>query len=229
MANLLLIETSMRYCSVAFSSNGEIVFSEENTEGMVHAKVLSPFVQMAIDVARERKDKIDAVAVSGGPGSYTGLRIGVSTAKGLAYGCGVPLIAVPTLELMAFTARKQIVEKDALLCPMVDARRMEVYTSLYDMMLREVERSSAKIIDTESYGEALKERKVYFFGNGADKCKAVISSENAEFIDGIEPVAANMMELAEGRLNEGKTENVAYYEPFYLKEFVATVPKHKVI
>ncbi|MBR0498178.1 MAG: tRNA (adenosine(37)-N6)-threonylcarbamoyltransferase complex dimerization subunit type 1 TsaB [Paludibacteraceae bacterium] len=229
MGSILLIETSAKICSAALAVDGKVVFSKRNDEGMAHARLLPGFVDEVLKNLGGAK--IDAVAVSSGPGSYTGLRIGVATAKGLAFGYDAPLIAVPTLELLAYTVKSSLeVEKDALICPMIDARRMEVYSQLFDSEAKEAGETQAEIITEDSYKELLQTgKKVYFAGDGAAKCSSVITSENAVFVDSIEPDAANMAELAERRLNNGEFVDVAYFEPFYLKDFVATQSKHKVL
>ena len=168
----------------------------------------------------------DAVAVSGGPGSYTGLRIGVSMAKGICYARSLPLITVSTLELCCVPVLLQErIPEGALVCPMIDARRMEVYTALYDRALRPQEPVSAQVIDEQSFRDWLDRQPVYFFGDGAHKCQGVISHDNAHFIDGVLPLARHMFPLAEKAIAGGRYEDVAYYEPFYLKEFVATKSK----
>jgi tRNA threonylcarbamoyladenosine biosynthesis protein TsaB len=175
----------------------------------------------------------DAVAVSCGPGSYTGLRIGVSMAKGVCFGRELKLLAVPTLELLCVPVllgeRVEVpddpTEKEPLLCPMLDARRMEVYAGIYDRALRPVREVRADIVDADTYKEWLDERPVYFFGNGAKKCMEVINHPNAHYIDGIEPLAKWMQPLAERRFLNGQFEDVAYFEPFYLKDYVAKMPK----
>mgnify|MGYP000263736105 CR=1 FL=1 len=169
---------------------------------------------------------LDAVAVSQGPGSYTGLRIGVSMAKGICYGQNLKLIAVPTLELMAVPVLlREKVEEGALLCPMLDARRMEVYAEVLDRSLKVVRPIQADIVDAETYKEYLDGHHVYFFGNGAAKCMETINHPHAHLVEGIEPLAKNMAPLAEKRFVEGKFEDVAYFVPFYLKDFVAKMPK----
>lgn len=225
----MLIETSAKICSAALAVDGKVVFSKKNDEGMAHARLLPGFVDEVLKNLGGAK--IDAVAVSSGPGSYTGLRIGVATAKGLAFGYDAPLIAVPTLELLAYTVKSSVeVEKDALICPMIDARRMEVYSQLFDADVKEAGETQAEIITEDSYKELLQTgKKVYFAGDGSAKCSGVITSENAVFVDSIEPDAANMAELAERRLRNGEFVDVAYFEPFYLKDFVATQSKHKVL
>ena len=229
MSCILLIETSAKICSAALAVDGKVVFSKKNDEGMAHARLLPGFVDEVLKNLGGAK--IDAVAVSSGPGSYTGLRIGVATAKGLAFGYDAPLIAVPTLELLAYTVKSSVeVEKDALICPMIDARRMEVYSQLFDADVKEAGETQAEIITEDSYKELLQTgKKVYFVGDGSSKCSGVITSENAVFVDSIEPDAANMAELAERRLRNGEFVDVAYFEPFYLKDFVATQSKHKVL
>lgn len=168
----------------------------------------------------------DAVAVSCGPGSYTGLRIGVSMAKGICYGRELKLIAVPTLELLCVPVLlREMAEEDALLCPMLDARRMEVYAAIYDRALKPVREIGADIVTADTYKSYLDEHPVYFFGNGAKKCMETINHPNAHYIDGVEPLAKWMMPLAEKRFLNSQTEDVAYFEPFYLKDFVAIKPK----
>lgn len=229
MSCILLIETSAKICSAALAVDGKVVFSKKNDEGMAHARLLPGFVDEVLKNLGGAK--IDAVAVSSGPGSYTGLRIGVATAKGLAFGYDAPLISVPTLELLAYTVKSSVeVEKDALICPMIDARRMEVYSQLFDADVKKAGETQAEIITEDSYKELLQTgKKIYFAGDGSAKCSGVITSENAVFVDSIEPDAANMAELAERRLRNGEFVDVAYFEPFYLKDFVATQSKHKVL
>ena len=223
---ILHIETSTNICSIAVSENGQCLFSKSDSEGMNHAALLSVFIAEAMEFLKSTSKKPDAVAVSSGPGSYTGLRIGVSTAKGLCYGLDIPLIAVSTLEVLTANAL-QITETTAnsLFCPMIDARRMEVYAAIYNqegIIQREI---SADIIDENSYSEILERHIVYFFGNGAEKCKATLTHVNARFIDGMYPLAENMIVLAEKAYNEKKFVDVAYFEPFYLKEFYTTAAK----
>ena len=225
MSSLLHIETSTDICSVAVSGEGECVYNREGHGG--HSEILGTFIDEAFAFVEGQGMVISAVAVSSGPGSYTGLRIGVSMAKGICYGLGVPLISVSTLELLCvpLLLRDQPIEDDALLCPMIDARRMEVYAGIYDKALRTVRDVRADIVDETTYREYLAERPVYFFGNGALKCREKISHPNARFIEGAEPLAKWMFPLAEKKIREGKTENVAYFVPHYLKEFVAGKPK----
>ncbi len=227
MACILSIETSTDVCSVAISEDGKCIYSDEDRTGPNHNERLGTFVDQALGFADSHAIPVDAVAVSMGPGSYTGLRIGVSMAKGVCYGLDIPLIAVPTLELLSVPVllKHDDLPEDALLCPMLDARRMEVYAGLYDRALRPVRQVQADIVDGETYREYLDRHPVYFFGNGAAKCMEAVNHPNARLIEGIEPLAKNMFPLAERRLMQGKTEDVAYFVPFYLKDFVALKPK----
>lgn len=230
MSCILNIETSTSVCSVALSANGEVVFEKVSFDGPSHAALLGVYVEEALTVMKAKALKLDAVAVSSGPGSYTGLRIGVSVAKGLCFGYGIPLIGIPTLEVMAATAIKQTNGlTDCLYCAMLDARRMEVYASIYDASLVTIRKTTADIVDADTYAAYLEKETVCFLGNGAAKCKSVITSPNALFMEGIDPLAVNMVELADKAFKAGKLENVAYFEPFYLKEFQATVAKNKVL
>lgn len=230
MPNIIHIETSTEVCSVALSSDGVVKFHRQNFEGPSHAALLGDYVQECITHARENQIELHAVAVSGGPGSYTGLRIGVSEAKGLCFGLNLPLIAVSTLELLCCTAMFRVdIEEDALICPMIDARRMEVYAAVYNERLEAVMPVGAYIVDENTFAEILSQRKVIFCGNGAAKCRDVINHPNAIFVDGVYPLATGMLALAERAFTRQEFSDVAYYEPFYLKEFVATTPKNKVL
>ncbi len=231
MSCILHIETSTNVCSVALSEDGVCLFEKTNEGSPSHAALLAPFVEEALSFAESHAMPLDAVAVSQGPGSYTGLRIGVSTAKGVCYGRGVPLIAVPTLELLCVPVLlySDAVPEDALLCPMLDARRMEVYAAIYNRSLKVVRPTVAEVVGSESYAEWLDKGPVCFFGDGAAKCKEVIRHPNAIFIDGIKPVAKNMLPLAERAVARGNYVDTAYFEPFYLKEFVASMPKKNVL
>lgn len=227
MSCILHIETSTDVCSVAVSEDAQVIFEQENRDGHNHATLLGPFVRDALSFANSHAIPVDAVAVSSGPGSYTGLRIGVSEAKGVAYGMNIPLIEVPTLKLMCvpLLLYREDIEDDALLCPMIDARRMEVYAAVYNRALRPVRDVQADIVTEETYRELLDKHIVYFFGNGSAKCKEVIRHPNARFIDDIVPLAKNMAPLAEMAHARGEFVDTAYFEPFYLKEFQATVAK----
>jgi tRNA threonylcarbamoyladenosine biosynthesis protein TsaB len=223
---ILNIETSTNVCSIALSENGNCIFLKSNDEGMNHAALLSVFIAEAMLFLKNHSLDLDAVAVSSGPGSYTGLRIGVSTAKGLCYGLNIPLIAISTLEVLTVNALKyDNIDKKALFCPMIDARRMEVYAAIYNYKGTIQREISADIIENDSYSEVLENNIVYFFGNGSEKCKTILTHSNARFIDNLVPLAENMISFAEFAYNEKQFVDVAYFEPFYLKEFHTTMSK----
>lgn len=228
MSCILHIETSTDVCSVALSQDGVCLHEEIDTNGRRHAEILAPFVEEAVSFADSHAIPLDAVSVSAGPGSYTGLRIGVSTAKGLCYGRDLKLISIPTLKVLCtpILLYREDIPDNALLCPMIDARRMEVYTAIYDRALHEVVPTDAVIVNENSFAEILDKQPVFFFGNGADKCRDTLKHPNAHFIEGIVPKASNMLPLAERALALNETEDVAYYEPFYLKQFVAGKSKN---
>lgn len=227
MSCILHIETSTNVCSVAVSEDAQVIYEQENRDGHNHATLLGPFVRDALSFADSHAIPVDAVAVSSGPGSYTGLRIGVSEAKGVAYGLNIPLIEVPTLKLMCvpLLLYREDIEDDALLCPMIDARRMEVYAAVYNRALRPVRDVQPDVVTAETYKELLDKHIIYFFGDGSAKCKEVITHPNARFIDDIVPLAKHMAPLAEMAHARGEFVDTAYFEPFYLKEFQATVAK----
>lgn len=226
MSCILHIETSTEVCSVAVSQDGATIFSKEDFNGPSHAVVLGVYVDEALSFVDNHAIPLDAVAVSCGPGSYTGLRIGVSMAKGICYGRNIPLIGLPTLEVMTVPVLlSEELPEDALLCPMIDARRMEVYAAIYDRSLKVKKPISADIIDEHSYEEFLAGHPVYFFGNGADKCRDKLTHPNVHFVDQIHPLAKWMFPLAEKAVALNDFKDVAYFEPFYLKEFVASTPK----
>lgn len=231
MATILNIETSTEVCSVALTSEGQVLEHHENYDGQTHATLLNAYVKDALDYVRTRELKLDAVAVSMGPGSYTGLRIGLSEAKGLAFGLDVPLIGVNTLQLLVVSAmfNNFFDDDDLVYVPMIDARRMEVYTAAYNAALETVVEPQAMILDENSFAQVLKDHKVVFMGNGSTKARDVIKHPKAMFIDGIKPVALEMMALAEKAFRESKFVDVAYSTPLYLKEFQATTPKKKVL
>ena len=228
MAIILSIETATTVCSAALLQDGNPVINKENHQGQSHATLLGVYVQQIMEHVRENKIKLDAIAVSSGPGSYTGLRIGISEAKGLSYGLDIPIIAIPTHLIMA-SMMKDKVEDGTLLCPMIDARRMEVYSTIYDTSLNVIRKTSADIIESESYNNLLTKHKIVFLGNGAEKCKNIISHPNAQFINDIHPLASEMGVAAEKAYKEKDFVSSAYFEPFYLKEFVATTPKNKLL
>ena len=223
MALVLNIETATTNCSVSLSKDGEtLVLKEDNSLGYSHAETLHLFIDEVFKTARVTPSEIDAVAVSKGPGSYTGLRIGVSSAKGLSFALNKPLIAISTLESLAH----QVKNKDGFIVPMLDARRMEVYSAIYNSNLELHREIQAEILTEESYSELLKTNKVYFIGNGVEKTKALIQHPNAIFIEGKLPSANEMSLLAEIKHKKSDTEDVAYFEPYYLKDFVALKKKH---
>ena len=226
MSTILHIETSTNVCSVAVSEDSHVIFQQDDHSGLGHAEKLGTMVDEALSFTDNHAIPFDAVAVSCGPGSYTGLRIGVSMAKGICYGRNLKLIAVPTLELLCVPVLlREIPEEDALLCPMLDARRMEVYAGIYNRALKPVREIGADIVTEETYKEYLDKHPVYFFGNGAQKCMETINHPNAHLIEGIDPLAKWMQPLAERRLLNEQFEDVAYFVPYYLKDFVAKLPK----
>ena len=226
MSSILFIETSTDVCSVAVSHDGAIIFNKEDHSGPHHNERLGSFVDEALSYTDNHALPLDYVAVSCGPGSYTGLRIGVSMAKGICYGRNLKLIAVPTLELLCVPVllRELVTDDAALLCPMLDARRMEVYAQVFDRALQEKRPIHSDVVDSDTYTEFLS-HPMYFFGNGAAKCMKAINHPNAHLIEDIEPLAKNMLPLAEKRIAQGKFEDVAYFVPFYLKDFVAKQPR----
>ena len=218
MALILLIESATKSCSVSLSSENKIIAcKEEVNEQYSHAEKLTVFITELFKTQDFTIKDLDAVAVSKGPGSYTGLRISVSTAKGLCYALDIPLISVSTLKAMAFGMAQK--EKSDLYCPMIDARRMEVYNAFYNSTNKEIRGIQADIIEACSYQKEL-DKKVLFFGDGAEKCKQMIQHPNARFIDGIFPSSKDMLEIANEKFAEKDFEDVAYFEPFYLKDFV---------
>lgn len=227
MSCILNIETSTNICSVAVSQDGAVVYQQQDEKGTSQNVSLGGFVDKALSFIDSHAIPLDSVAVSCGPGSYTGLRIGVSMAKGVCYGLNVPLIGIPTLEVLCvpILLHQEELPENALLCPMIDARRMEVYSGIYDRALNLVKPISADIIDENSYADFMDKQPVYYFGNGMDKCKDKIKHPNAHFIDGIVPLASMMFPLSEKAVAKEDYKDVAYFEPFYLKEFIATKPK----
>ena len=216
---ILNIETSTKACSVALHKNGELIVCREDvTANFSHSEKLLKFISELFSDEKLSISDLDAIAVSMGPGSYTGLRIGISTAKGLCYGLDIPLISISTLKAMSFGMALEI--KADLYCPMIDARRMEVYSAFFDINNTEVRKIQADIIDENSYKLEL-EKKVVFFGDGSEKIKEKISHKNAMFISDIHPSAKNMGLLSYQKFNKSLFEDLAYFEPFYLKDFVA--------
>jgi tRNA threonylcarbamoyladenosine biosynthesis protein TsaB len=229
MALLLNIETATSVCSVALSQDERLVALKENLQSRSHAESLAFLIEDVFKEAGLHYSAIDAVAISMGPGSYTGLRIGVSTAKGLCLALEKPLIAIHTLQIMARKVSEKYTDSDlgsVLFCPLIDARRMEVYTALYDAHNKEVKACSADIIDTTSFLEVIKNNRVVFFGDGAEKCKAFLKDHgNTIFIDGVFPSAVQMGALSYEAFSKSEFVDVAYFEPFYLKDFYSPPPK----
>ncbi len=225
MALILNIETATKNCSVSLAENGNLLFVKElNEGGYSHAEKLHQFIKEVLESANITPQKLDAIAVSKGPGSYTGLRIGVSSAKGLCFAVNKPLISVETLESLA----NQINTDKGLIIPMLDARRMEVYSSVFDKSHQQIRKIKAEIIDENSFSKELNNGKVYFLGDGAEKCKSMITHENAIFIDDKFPSAREMSKLSFEKFKNNNFEDVAYFEPFYLKDFVVTPAKKRV-
>jgi tRNA threonylcarbamoyladenosine biosynthesis protein TsaB len=229
--NIICIETSTEVCSVCLAIDGSLKAEKTTKESKSHASVLSVFISELLENSSLQASQIDALAVSKGPGSYTGLRIGVSVAKGFAYGSQAALIGVSTLHSMAngLVLENKIPEnlknKDFLLAPMLDARRMEVYTALFNPNMHSVSEIAAVIIDKNSFSEILNKQKIVFFGNGSAKCKSEINHENAIFIDDFSMSANHIVSIAFDKLERNQTEDLAYFEPYYLKDFIAKKPK----
>ena len=234
MSLILCIETGTDICSVGVARDGELVSLRESDEGRDHAKKVGVFVDELLCETGISPDELDAVAVGMGPGSYTGLRIGVSFAKGLCYGLSIPLVAVGSLDAMAAVAIEDydagILDVDnwenAVLCPMVDARRMEVYTRLFDAKGNALSDVTAEVVTELTFADVRRERQLVMFGNGAAKCREVL--HDATYIN-ITPSARGLARLAEQRLSAGQTEDIAYFEPFYLKDFIVIPSKKKLL
>lgn len=226
---ILNIETSAKICSVALCENLETVFSLQSEGEMEHSTKLAPYVDQCLNFLKVRDKALDAVAVSMGPGSYTGLRIGLSLAKGLCFSRSIPLIGVNTLEILAVKGLFKSMEWDGseLFVPMIDARRMEVYTAVYDASLNPLLEPQAMILEADSFA-GFKGIKLIFIGDAIGKARKVIRHENAEWVETV-PLATDMNALAEKALREGKFLDIAYSTPFYIKNFQATTPKNKVI
>lgn len=230
MAVILGIETATEVCSVSLMRDGNIIALKESSGNNEHSQLLTTFIQEVINESGIVPVKLDAVAVSQGPGSYTGLRIGVSAAKGLCYSLDLPLISVGTLKAMAWrmisgTTDRSYSDNNTLLCPMIDARRMEVYTAIYDNCLNEIRPVEAIIVKPDSFEEHTKNKRILIFGNGAEKCRVMLNGrENIHFINGLFSSAVAVASLAEEKFNNGDFEDTAYFEPFYLKDFIAGNP-----
>lgn len=224
MAFLLSIETSTEVCSVALHDDGNLVITSEFHVEYSHASRLGVLIDQIMNAAEVMPNQLGAVAVSSGPGSYTGLRIGTSLAKGLCFSLDIPLISVGTLQLMAGQMRATNAT-DAIMCPMIDARRMEVYCLLMDSDFKIIHPTAAVVIDETSFASLLADRKIIFFGNGSGKCKDIINHENSIFVDNVFPRASFLGVMGFQRWREKHFENVEQFEPFYLKSFTAKKPK----
>lgn len=224
---ILNIDTSTNVCSVALTDGNEVLAHKEIDGTQEHASKLTSLIEIMFQEQNKEMSALKAIAVSSGPGSYTGLRIGVSTAKGICYALSLPLISIPTLDIIAQGLFMTCPEAQYAV-PMIDARRMEVYSQVISRTGEKLSEVEARIIDNNSYSDILTINTLFFCGNGSDKCTDVIISDNAKFIPQIKPLAKYMASLSAMKYQKGQFEDVAYFEPFYLKEFVATVAKNKV-
>ncbi len=228
MGVVLNIETSTKVCSVGIAVDGDIISIKETQVANSHAELVTLYSEQVIKESGFTLADLDAVAVSKGPGSYTGLRIGISTAKGFCYALDKPLIAIDTLKAMAAGMISQIKGDQFFVCPMIDARRMEVYASIYDQQLQCIKKTEALIIDSGSFHDLLGHHQIYFGGDGAAKCKDALSHQkNATFLPSFHPSVKAMAALSEDKFMAKQFEDVAYFEPYYLKDFVAGIPNVK--
>ena len=229
MSRIILIETSTALCSTALAEDGKIVSYLESTTPRAQASLTAPFVKQMLDGRGIAVHDCDAVCVSKGPGSYTGLRVGVSTAKGLCFGAGIPLIAVGTLDTLVYQAADEglLPEGCRYVVPIVDARRMEVYTSVFTPDGRQITETRPQVIEASGFADLLEEGPVLFIGDGAGKCRETLAHPNAHFVQCC-PKASAMLRPAFSAQDAGRIEDTAYFEPFYLKEFIATVPRRKL-
>jgi tRNA threonylcarbamoyladenosine biosynthesis protein TsaB len=228
MANIICIETATINCSVALIQNNSVLAFKESTVRNSHAEMVTVFIEELLAENNVDLSALNAVAVSKGPGSYTGLRIGVSTAKGLCYALDIPLLAVSTLEVLTSGIIKDFsVDESVLFCPMIDARRMEVYSAVYNIRFEQLREIKAEIINKHSFHDLLDKGRMVFLGDGSLKCKEVIDHPNAVFSYHIYPSAQHMAAFASNAFSENRFEDVAYFEPYYLKDFVPGIPKVK--
>lgn len=226
MSLLLSIETSTLGCSVALHEQGKLLHSVETQVPQSASSQLTVMIQKALNESQKKAAELKGVVVAAGPGSYTGLRIGVATAKGLCYALEIPLISINTLELLAyqFINSKKIEPGSSLLCPMLDARRMEVYTMLMGSELTIIRPTEAKVIDGTSYIDLLENNPIYFFGDGAAKCQEFIKHPNAHFVSDIVPLASYLGEMGFEKCTKNQIEDIALFEPYYLKDFLIRKP-----
>lgn len=224
---ILCLDTATDICSVALTRNGKLIAYKENSDGNSHARTLLPFVEEVLKEAQVTPQELSAVAISAGPGSYTGLRIGTSTAKGLCYALEIPLIAVPTLQIIAAGAAQNTSSPNAIFCPLLDARRMEVFTALYDNNLQQLKDVAAVIVDENTFAETLAQKNTVFCGNGAEKCRPLYEN-NPNAIFNLTPISArNMADIALKKFIDNQIENIAYFTPLYGKDYVAAKPTVK--
>lgn len=230
MIRILNIETSTDICSVSISVNGECIALKITENDRSHSKILASFIKDVLDETKLNAKDINAVAISSGPGSYTGLRIGASTAKGFCYGANIPLIAVNTMQIIAKMAlqQKNNLDNNSVIIPMIDAKRMEVYVAGFNLKLEKTFDTKAEIITKDSFSE-LNNKNLIFCGNGIEKCKNVLNGSNILYLNDIYPSAENMGYFSNILYNKSVFENVVTFEPFYLKDFIATTPKNKVL
>ena len=228
MALILNIETSETICSVALAENNNVITLKESNEERSHAKLITVFIEEIFKNSDYKLQDLDAISVSKGPGSYTGLRIGVSTAKGLCYGLNIPLISVSTLKALANATINTSKYNKYKFCSMIDARRMEVYSAIYNDDLTKIKDISADILTEESYADYLKSNKIVFVGSGSDKFSQILNNNNAFFNKEVMPSAKNMVNISYQKFNNKIFEDVAYFEPYYLKDFIAIKPKNKI-
>ncbi|BAU53904.1 tRNA (adenosine(37)-N6)-threonylcarbamoyltransferase complex dimerization subunit type 1 TsaB [Mucilaginibacter gotjawali] len=225
MSLLLQIETATTSCSVALAKDGVVLGFKQINQRNIHAEVITLFVEELLVSAGLKYDELDAIAVSSGPGSYTGLRIGISTAKGLCFALDKPLIAIETLEAMVYgiiNADQSAISADTLLCPMIDARRMEVFTAVFSAGGTKIKPTAAEIIDANSFADLLEINKILFFGDGAEKCREVLGAHrNASFLPDFVNSAVHLTQKALEKFRNKEFEDVAYFEPYYLKDFIA--------
>lgn len=217
MAAILCLETATTNCSVALSIDGKVVaFREENNNKYSHSEKLHVFIEEVLNEVQLDKSGLDAIAISKGPGSYTGLRIGVSAAKGLCFALDIPLLSIPTLEVLA----QQVQDENCYIIPLLDARRMEVYSAVFNSEKKAIRETRAEIIDENSFSEYLEQNKTVFIGNGSAKFQLICKNSNAVFLEDKFPSASDMANLVDAKYKISDTENVAYFEPYYLKEFM---------
>jgi tRNA threonylcarbamoyladenosine biosynthesis protein TsaB len=224
---ILCIETATKICSVSLCHNGDLIEKKESSEEKSHSTLLTVFIEDILRHSGIKANSLDAVAVSRGPGSFTGLRIGVSAAKGIAYATDIPLIAVPTTELMYHGGR--LTGEYDFYCPMIDARRMEVYTAVYDNKGNEIKSIGAEIIREDTFSDILGRGTVLFFGDGAEKCSRIVNHPSAFFNASFRISSEYMCKPAHEAFNNKHFEDVAYFEPFYLKDFIATISKKNLL